>query len=373
MKKLFLRGAAGICFIVLFAGWGADGHKIINSHITASFPVEMSYFKSWNDGLTSHASDADNRKSSDKTESPKHFIDIDYYPVFVNTHRIPETLDSMNAAYGASTVLAQGILPFAIITTVDSLRAAFLRKDFNRAMLVAADLGHYIGDAHQPLHVTDNYDGAQTGQSGVHSRYETSMVGAYKDSIIYSCSPAIYITDVQALAFNAVYHTYDYVDSVLAADANAKKALGTTSGSAYTKYMWNATGQFTTMLMQDASWQVASLIYTAWKDAGSPQATTGIQVTPVSVQKNFSVSAYPNPFNNQVTFTYSVPERAAGENLSLVIYSITGKEVDRIADINRTGKNSVRYTADKLASGTYIASIRSGKDILSSVKFVLMK
>lgn len=373
MKKVLFRCAMALVVIFLYAGWGAEGHKIINKNITNSFPAQMSMFKYWSDSLTAHASDADNRKSQDKTESPKHFIDIDYYAEFVANHRIPQTLDSMNAKYGASTVTTQGILPFAIVATVDSIRAAFLRRDFSRAMLVSADLGHYIGDGHQPLHVTQNYDGAMTNQSGVHSRYETTMIGAYKTIISYTCDTAQYISDVTNFAFQAVYKTNSYVDSVLRADSMAKATTGSTSGTAYTTYMWNATGQFTTQLMKEASWQIASLIYTAWVDAGSPKLVTDVKNDILPTGKKYSVSAYPNPFNGQVTFSFSAPQQGISGSTALVIYDVTGREIDRVNDIVVHDGSSVRYTANRLSSGTYFACLQSANQVLSAVKFVLMK
>ncbi len=59
----------------------------------------------WADTLTAHASDADYRKSTDPTEAPKHFIDIDYYPEFVSTGTIPQDFDSIVAIHGYSFVI----------------------------------------------------------------------------------------------------------------------------------------------------------------------------------------------------------------------------------------------------------------------------
>ena len=87
--------------------------------------------------------------------------------------------------------------------------------------MLSADLGHYVGDGHQPLHCTENYDGDATNQSGVHSRYETDLVGAYQTSIIYTNDLATYISDVSTYAFNFIYLTNKYVDSTLYGDSVA--------------------------------------------------------------------------------------------------------------------------------------------------------
>lgn len=119
----------------------------------------MSQFNVWVSLLAEHASDADIRKAWDPTEGPKHYIDIDNYPEFLNTGHIPTTLDSVIALHGNDFVYDNGILPWATLTTFDSLQACFEREDWDNAVLFAADLGHYIADGHMPMHITRNYNG----------------------------------------------------------------------------------------------------------------------------------------------------------------------------------------------------------------------
>jgi hypothetical protein len=45
-------------------------------------------------------------------------------------------------------------------------------------LLLAGLIGHYVGDLTQPLHVTENFDGAQSGQKGVHAYFEEQVVDA---------------------------------------------------------------------------------------------------------------------------------------------------------------------------------------------------
>ena len=37
------------------------------------------------------------------------------------------------------------------------LTKAFQNKDIERILKYSAEIGHYIGDAHVPLHTTENY------------------------------------------------------------------------------------------------------------------------------------------------------------------------------------------------------------------------
>ncbi len=117
----FLRAPFLIVLMLILGGWGNTGHKIINGKSVQSFPQEMSYFKSWQTQLELHCSDADNRKGSDPSEYPKHFIDIDNYPEFLSLGSIPQDYDSIVAIHGSDFVIDQGILPWAVLICCDSL------------------------------------------------------------------------------------------------------------------------------------------------------------------------------------------------------------------------------------------------------------
>jgi hypothetical protein len=270
LKSIFIKIPISVIFILVLAGWGSTGHSIINKNITVCFPSSMNFPAYWSDTLKSHASDADNRKGSDPTESPKHFIDIDSYPEFVNNKYISQSYDTNVILHGSANVVAWGTLPWAIQWTVDSLRVAFRQRDWHKAMMLSADLGHYVGDGHQPLHITQNYDGVMTNQKGVHSRYETTLLGAYQSSIVYTNLKASYVQNISSYVFDFIYLGNKYVDSILSGDKVATAFAGTNSGSVYLQKYWDLCGNQTILLIKNASKSVADLIYTAWVDAGSP-------------------------------------------------------------------------------------------------------
>ncbi len=92
--------------------WGEKGHAVINGKAVELLPKEMDSFKTWKDYLVQHASDADIRRKTDKTEAPRHYIDIDFYKEFLNGNMI-ENEDELISKYGDSTVTKNGILPWA--------------------------------------------------------------------------------------------------------------------------------------------------------------------------------------------------------------------------------------------------------------------
>ena len=266
-----------------FLGWGYIGHSIINYNTILTALPKMQFFEDWADSLAAHGSDADYRKSIDPDEGPKHYIDIDNYPEFISTGTIPQNLDSLVAIHGYQFVIDQGILPWAILHTADSLQAAFESNNLHKAMLLAADLGHYIADSHMPLHITRNYNGQYTGQYGVHSRYESDLIQRFQNEIIYSGDSLQYINNLPDYVFSMIYDNYLYVDSVLAADAAAKAYAGNTNSTAYYNKFWELSKNFTIGLFKRASYRLTCVIYTAWINA---EGTVPVELTSFTASRS---------------------------------------------------------------------------------------
>jgi len=355
-------------FVIGFflVGWGATGHKIINRKTTLSFPSSMNSYLWWRDSLAFHASDADYRKSSDPTESPRHFIDIDIYNEFITTGRIPQTLDSLYALHGQPFVIDNGILPFAIIATTDSVRKYLQLHDWQKAMLKAADLGHYVADAHNPLHITMNYDGQLTNQTGVHSRYETQMINRDSMYFTYLGDSCNYISNINQYSFNMVYNNYKYVDSVLYADS-VSRALAGSYGAAYYTNLWNMSGNFTIKLFKSGSNSLARLIYTAWINAGSPVPV----ISQSEIVSGFELNQnYPNPFNPSTKIQYVIPKK---EFVNIKVFDISGKEIANLVNgVKEAGTYSVDFKPQSLTSGIYFYKMSAG-DFVTTKRMMYIK
>ena len=271
MKINILRSSILIILCVFLASWGEKGHYKINSSTTSFFPKRISNLKVWSAGLAEHGSDADKLRSDDPFEANRHYIDIDGYPGFIDNHKIVENHDSARQVYTQKFLNKNGTLPWATDSTYQSLVQEFRKKDWSNAMLTAAYLGHYVGDGHMPLHLTTNYDGKLTSQSGVHSRYESKMISQYIQEINFKHAKVKKIKDVRSYIFKYIYENYKYKDSLLLADNLAYTAAGKEYSPAYYQNLWKSTKGFTIKLLEDSSKSMAELIYTAWIQAGKPK------------------------------------------------------------------------------------------------------
>jgi hypothetical protein len=355
------------------SGWGSSTHKFINRKTVYHLPNSMQLFIQDSLYFDQHAPDADTRRTDDTaffSEQWRHYLDIDDYP---NFHNMPRNLDTLIQQYGWLRVRENGTNPWAAIWFYDSLVVQLRRADWPKAKQTAADIGHYVGDAHQPLHVTKNYNGQLTGQSGIHSRYETTMLSTtyFANALAITPDSVHYIANRQAYIFDYLLHSNSHVDSVLQADLYAKSLSGGSFNATYYNALWNKTRRLTLEQVQAATQAIASFWYTAWVDAGLI-SSTGILPAVQTTPQHFGLAQnYPNPFNPSTTISYLLP---VGGTVSLKVYSLDGKIVATLAEGNESvGEHTVQFVAPAgLASGTYLYQLRLG-NFSQTKKFVLLK
>ena len=343
---------------LLLVNWGNVGHRNISYKSALSFSPAMPNFGVWADSLAMHASDADYRKSIDLNEGRKHYIDLDNYAEYNLNGKIASTYDSIVRIHGESFVKSNGTLPWATRIAYDSLKNCFKKRQWTKAMLFASDLGHYVADGHMPLHITSNYDGYATGQSGIHTRFESSMVSTYLTPIInYSGGQVKLISNINQYIMQYIYKNENYVDSVLSADMYAKNIAGNTSSTAYYTALWSKS-QFTTNLFSRASHSLAEMIYSAWIEAGSPAFWSKTDSTELELNYDYLILAYPNPTQGLINIKEI-------NLLKVDIYSTDGVLIESFYD----NKIDINH----LPNGMYILSIYSKNGILKKEKILLLR
>lgn len=265
--------------------WGFYGHKRINRMAVFTLPPEMlGFYKKHIEYITEHAVDPDKRRYSVVEEAPRHYIDIDHYGA--------QAIDSMPrwwkvavAKYTEDTLNAYGIVPWWIETMTWRLTEAFKAGDVDRILRNSAELGHYVGDAHVPLHTTENYNGQLTNQHGIHGFWESRIPEMYGEQYDYFVGRADYVESVINTAWEIVRVSHSEVDSVLTLEAklnattapDRKYAFEQRGNTTIKTYSREYTTAYSNILngmverrMRAAIHMVGSLWYTAWVNAGQP-------------------------------------------------------------------------------------------------------
>ena len=268
--------------------WGFFGHKKINRISIFTLPNEMfGFYKEHIEYITEHAVDPDKRRYAVEGEAPCHYIDLDhYYQKGEDPYKnMPKTWEAAVAKFSEDTLQAYGIVPWHIQRMKYRLQKAFERKNVDLILKYSADIGHYIGDAHVPLHTTENYNGKMTNQVGIHGLWESRLVEVNSDNYDYFVGKAGYVDDVLDFAWTAVKGSHNALDSVFKMEIESTNEIpsnrkfsyerrGNTTAKVYSKefcdlYHSKMNGMVERRIKR-AVLSTGSIWYTAWVDAGQP-------------------------------------------------------------------------------------------------------
>lgn len=294
MRRIFLTTLFLACsmLVALFftpkqqaQSWGFYGHKKINRMAVFTLPPEMfGFYKNHIEYITTHAVDPDMRRYAVAEEAPRHYIDIDHYdPNAFDS--VPRFWKNAVAKYTEDTLQAYGIVPWWIDMMTYRLTEAFKAGDVDRILRISAELGHYVADAHVPLHTTENYNGQFTNQVGIHGFWESSVPELEGDKYDYFTGRAQYIESPINTAWDVVRQSHSEVDSVLTLEAklnattppDRKYAFVNRGNTTVKTYSEDYTRAYSSLMngmverrMKAAITLVGSLWFTAWVNAGQP-------------------------------------------------------------------------------------------------------
>jgi hypothetical protein len=203
--------------------WGVFGHEHINHAAVLNLPDPLRvFFYNHIDFVTQESTVPDLRKYTlgDKNEFPRHYIDLENYG---NYDSLPKTLVEVQKKYEPEFLMKNGILPWYINAMMEKLTKAFKEKRKTEILFLAGDLGHYIGDAHMPLHTTENHDGQLTDQRGIHAFWETQLPELFGSSYQFKFQDAVYIKDIAAETKRIIFGSHDLISALLTTDQQLKK------------------------------------------------------------------------------------------------------------------------------------------------------
>lgn len=280
--------------------WGFYAHKKINRQAVFSLPPEMiGFFKANITYISENAVNPDRRRYAVKGEAEKHFLDADAYGDSA-IYLLPRYWSAAVEEYGEQHLREHGIAPWSTYQTFLQLIRAMQAKDKKAILRISADLGHYIGDIHVPLHTTMNYNGQLTGQYGIHGFWESRIPELLAEDFDFLIGKADYLEQPQSAIWDAIIRSHEAVDSVLlfekklAANFPQDKKFsfeerGNINTRVYSKgftiaYNQALQGQVERQ-MRSTIKMVADMWYTAWILAGQPNLNNLGDQAPLGEEK----------------------------------------------------------------------------------------
>lgn len=281
-----IRCIIGIFLYIILCSWGFHAHKLINRSAVFTLPSELAaFYKKHILAITEKSVDADKRSYVDSLESTRHYIDIED---FEENHidSIPIHWSKAKEKYQERKLLAAGIIPWHIERTYQRLVKAFAAKKADQIIKISADLGHYIADAHVPLHTTRNYNGQLSGQIGIHAFWESRIPEMFAADYRLLVGKAIYNDHTLDTAWTMVKESHSLVEQVLSLEKELSVDFATdkqksyirrnnvlvhTYSDAYTIAYHNKMNGMVENRMRDAVRRIGAYWFSAWVDAGQPK------------------------------------------------------------------------------------------------------
>ncbi|WP_140938942.1 zinc dependent phospholipase C family protein [Sphingobacterium lumbrici] len=273
-----------LTLFLLLTSWGFYAHKQINENAVYTLPTSLArFYKKHLKTITEKAVDADKRCYIDTLEGPRHYIDLDKYDE--GTDSIPIHWSKAVAKFTERKLLANGMVPWQIWRTYLNLVNVLKERDYNRIIQFSADLGHYVADAHVPLHTTSNYNGQFSDQIGIHAFWETRLPEMFAHEYDYFVGAATYINDPLQLGWQIIKESNALVDSVLHIEKELSNTIKKADQKSYitrnNQLTLNYSDTYATSYhralngmverrFRSSIYYVGSLLYSAWIDAGQP-------------------------------------------------------------------------------------------------------
>jgi hypothetical protein len=184
------------------------------------------------------------------------------------------------------TFSQHGVLPYNLEQMMRRLTDAFRERDARRILRHSADIGHYIADAHVPLHTTANYNGQLTGQDGLHAFWETRLPEMFAErDYDFWVGQATLIERPGEFFWSIVLDSHALVDSVVGIEWALRGEFlpDAQMCNEFRNNVWlrvpcpefstayhERMGGMVEARMQSAILSVGSAWYTAWVLAGQP-------------------------------------------------------------------------------------------------------
>jgi hypothetical protein len=270
--------------------WGFEAHKLIADRAIELLPEALrGLFQARRAFIVERSVDPDLwRNAGWEAEPPNHFLDMDHeafgqFPF----DGLPRDYTAAVQKFGREFVHEQGLLPWRVQEFYGKLQRAFASlAQPNRPTYALDDivyfsaiLTHYVADGHVPLHAVVNYDGQETGQRGVHSRWEAELFERNRERLKIAPPAPKPVGSPRDFMFEVLLASNREAATVLESDRKAAAGREFYDDAYFAAF---ADGAFAGLERRfNASIAgVAAIITGAWEQAGRPTVPAQLQRTP---------------------------------------------------------------------------------------------
>jgi hypothetical protein len=254
----------------LARAWGPTAHEIVNAWAIQTLPPEIrSFFENNRQFLVEHANDPDTLMKTDRYERMRHYIYLDKYGAFPHP-TLPHDYQQAKQKFASWRINRDGVLPWQIGEFSLRLTKAMKAGDWEEVKLDAAVLAHYLADAHDPLHTTQNFDGQLTQQTGLSARFDIHLFDRYSKFFVMHPESAVKVDDPTEYAFQTCLASNVWVNLIIWSDLRARDTLADYNDEYYDRF-YDRVGPTVVHEINAAAYDAGSYWYTAWLNAGRPQ------------------------------------------------------------------------------------------------------
>ena len=262
------------------SAWSWATHRYIMRRAIEILPAGIRpFFVEHREEIVYRAIDPDLWRDVGWDEESNHFVnfgapELGPFPFVA----LPRDHTAALEKFGEAGVKRIGTLPWRLQEMVGNLRRAF--EGFpkgsgvapQQAVLFSGAASHYIQDATQPFHASNDYDGQLSGQRGIHARFEQELLDRFESRLTLKPDSPRAIPAVRDYAFDTMLASYQKVAAILKADREAIGARDTYDDQYFEAFFTNVRPVYEAQLSIAVS-ATASIVTTAWEQAGRPALT----------------------------------------------------------------------------------------------------
>jgi hypothetical protein len=257
--------------------WGFAAHRMITRRAIDLLPPELKpFFDRFAEEFVLRSTDPDLWRNVGWEDDPNHFLDFGV-PEYGKEPfaELPRDHGMALQKFGSAALKRNGLLPWRAAEEFGNLRRGF--EGFARSspyassdvVLFSAVGAHYIQDAHQPFHATDNFDGAQTRNNGIHARFERDLIERFESRLRLQPPAPKAVDNPRDFAFDVLIDSHRLVAGILAADDAAKSGKEAYDEDYFEKFFARVQPTLERQLSAAIA-ATAGVIIGAWEAAGRP-------------------------------------------------------------------------------------------------------